>query len=99
MDSIDKTIIGITTQFPQLSTGLGKMKGEYRIQLSEEVHVVPYSLQTPCRVSIPLLPKFKAELERMETLGVISKIDESTGLCAGMVVVPKTDGRVRICVD
>ena len=75
------------------------MKGEYRIQLSEEAHVVPHSLQTPRHVPIPLIPKVKAELERMKALGVISKIDEPTDWCAGMVVVPKADGRVRICGD
>ena len=30
---------------------------------------------------------------------MISKIDEPTDWCAGMVVVLKEDGRVRICVD
>ena len=35
----------------------------------------------------------------METLGVISKIDEPTDWCSGMVVVPKANGDVRICVD
>ena len=78
MDSIDERVIGITTQVPDLFTGLGKIKGEYCIQLSEEVRVVPYSLQIPRCVPIPLLPKVKDELERMKTLGVISKIDEST---------------------
>jgi hypothetical protein len=35
----------------------------------------------------------------MESLGVISKDIESTPWCAGMVVVPKHSGDVRICVD
>ena len=35
----------------------------------------------------------------MEKLGVISKVDIPTDWCAGMVVVPKPDGRIRICVD
>ena len=35
----------------------------------------------------------------METAGVISKVTEPTPWCAGMVVVPKRDGTVRICVD
>lgn len=35
----------------------------------------------------------------MEKLGVISKIDAPTEWCAGMVVVPKPNGKVRICVD
>ena len=35
----------------------------------------------------------------MERLGVITKINEPTDWCAGMVVVPKQNGKVRICVD
>ena len=41
----------------------------------------------------------KKELERMEKLGVISKVTTPTPWCAGMVVVPKKLGEVRICVD
>ena len=48
---------------------------------------------------MPLLPKVKEELERMEKMGVISKVSEPTDWCAGMVVVPKSNGKVRICVD
>ena len=35
----------------------------------------------------------------MEEMGVISKVEEPTEWCAGMVVVPKPNGKVRICVD
>ena len=35
----------------------------------------------------------------METLGVISPVQEPTPWCAAMVVVPKDSGAVRICVD
>ena len=35
----------------------------------------------------------------MEKSGVISKVTEPTPWCAGMVVVPKKSGNVRICVD
>ena len=41
----------------------------------------------------------KVELERIESQGVISKISEPTEWCSGMVVVPKANGKVRICVD
>ncbi len=35
----------------------------------------------------------------MESLGVISKVDKLTQWCAGIVVVPKKAGAIRICVD
>lgn len=35
----------------------------------------------------------------MQELGVISPVQEPTDWCSGMVVVPKTNGKVRICVD
>ena len=35
----------------------------------------------------------------MEALGVISRVEEATPWCAGMVVVPKKEGALRICVD
>ena len=53
----------------------------------------------PRRVAVPLLPKVKAELERLENQGVTFKVNEPTEWCAPMVVVPKPNGAVRICVD
>lgn len=84
-------------QFPSLFQGLGKLQGEYAIKLQEGAK--PYALSTPRRVPIPLMKPVKAELERMEKLGVISRVNEPTDWCAGMVVVPKPNGQVRICVD
>ena len=38
----------------------------------------PFALFVPRRVPLPLMDKIKAELTRMEKLGVISRIDEPT---------------------
>ena len=84
-------------RFPQLFSGLGRLKERYKIKLRSDAK--PFALSTPRRIAVPLLPKVKAELQRMENLGVISKIDTPTEWCAGMVVVPKPNGAVRICVD
>ena len=73
------------------------MTGEYHIKLKE--CTTPYAVLAPRRVAVPLLPKVKAELEQLENQGVISKVNEPTKWCAPMVVVPKPDGDVRICVD
>ena len=48
---------------------------------------------------IPLLARVKEELGKMEKIGVVSKIESPTDWCAGMVVVTKANGDIRICVD
>ena len=45
------------------------------------------------------MPKVKLELQRMEELGVIKRVEQPTDWCAGIVVVPKSNGTLRICVD
>ena len=56
-------------------------------------------LMAPRHIALPLKPKVKKELSRMEFLGVISKVNKPTQWCAGIVVVPKKVGAIRICVD
>ena len=87
----------VIQQFPLLFKGLGKLQGEYKIKLQKGA--TPFALTCPRRVAIPLLKPVEQELQRMEELGVIAKVDNPTDWCAGMVVVPKANGRVRICVD
>ena len=53
----------------------------------------PFALSVPPRVPLALMDKNKAELTRMEKLVVISRIDEPTEWCAGMIVVPKSGGQ------
>jgi hypothetical protein len=74
-------------EFPSLFRGLGKVEGEYTIELRDDAE--PYSLSTPRRVAIPLLNCVRQELQRMEELGVIAKVNQPTEWCSSMVVVPK----------
>ena len=83
----------VQQSFPKLF----QFKGDYHIQLKPDAK--PYALYTARNVPIPLRGEVKQELEHTEKLGVISKVDKPTLWCAGMVVVPKKSGDVRICVD
>ena len=73
------------------------MKEMYTIK--SKPNAKPHALFTPRNVPLPLRTKVQAELMRMESMGVISKVEIPTPWCAGMVVVPKRSGEVRICVD
>ena len=48
---------------------------------------------------LPLHDKVQKELDRMESLGVMSRVNQPTPWCAVKVIVPKKNGVVRICVD
>ena len=87
----------LPNQYPSLFTGLGKMNMEYDIKLNQDI--TPYSVSTPRRIPLPLMDKVKKELDRLQKLDVIAPVDEPTDWCAPMVIVPKTNGQVRICVD
>ena len=87
----------VVAMFPKIFQGLGKLKDCYTIKTKPGA--TPFTLTTPRRIALPLLPKVKAELQRMEQLGVISKVKEPTEWCSGIVVVPKPNGKIRICVD
>ncbi|XP_061920402.1 uncharacterized protein K02A2.6-like [Entelurus aequoreus] len=95
LDSV--TMETLKEYYPKLCTGLGEVRQPYSIKLSPGAE--PFSLKTPRRIPLPLMDKVKQELSRMEQLGVISRIEEPTDWCAGIVVVPKKTGAVRICVD
>ena len=96
LDSID--LDSVKKTYPKLCEGLGLVQKEYTIKLKPGAK--PVALKAPRRVALPLLGKVKAELERMVQLGVISRIEEPTDWCCGMVVAPKKNkDQVRICVD
>ena len=87
----------ICRRFPKVFKGLGNLGDEFAIKLKPDA--TPHALFTPRHVPLPLRPKVVQELKRMESMGVNSKVNEPTPWCAGMVVVPKKSGDVRICVD
>ena len=83
--------------FPNLFKGLGNLGKPYKIRLRPNAK--PFPLYTLRCVPLPLQTKVKTELERMESLGVIMKVEEATEWCAGMVVDPRNNGKVRICIN
>ena len=79
VDSI--TMESVKEQYPKLCSGLGLVQRPYSIKLKPEA--VPFSLHAPCRVPLLLMGKVKEEIDRMEKMGVITKIEKPTDWCAG----------------
>ena len=89
--------INVEASFPELYGELGTLPEEFQIKLKEGA--VPFAIHVPRRLPIGLRAATERELERMERMGVIERVEEYREWCAGMVVAPKTNGDVRICVD
>ena len=84
-------------EFPTLFKGLGKLSEPYSIKLRPGIQ--PMSIYTARKIAHPLLTKVKTEIDRMLAEGVICPVDGPTDWCSGIVVVPKPNDTVRICVD
>ena len=86
----------VVGQYNDVFEGLGCLKGEYRIETDETVKPVV----TPCRkIPLKLHNKLKAELDRMESEGVICDENEPTEWVSGIVTPMKKNGDIRVCLD
>ena len=92
--------VTVFDDFPALFKGLGTMNTcEYRIELRQ--NAVPFAINAPRRIAQPLLKPVQDELHRMEQEGVVRKLDDAevSEYVAPLVVAPKSNGKIRICVD
>ena len=95
----DPKVKEILHQFSERFTSLGKLKGK-QIQLSIDQSVKPVAQQQR-RVPFHLREKVEMEFKSLESQDIIEKVPESehTDWVSPIVVVPKKEGKIRICVD
>ena len=87
----------VEESFPKVFRGLGNLGDPYVIKLTQDA--VPHAIYTPRTVALPMRPRVQEELDRMESIGVISRVEEPTQWCAAMVAISKKNGKLHICVD
>ena len=84
----------ISKQYPQLfDGGIGKIS-DVKIKLHVDPTVQPVAQK---RRRIPF--HIRRDVERLERLDIIEKVEGPTRWTSETVVAPKSDGGVRICVD
>ena len=84
--------------FPEVFNGLGCVKGD-PVYIETKEEGIPYHLNAPRRVALPMMKPLEKELKRMEDLGVIRPVDEPTEWCHQFVIDPKSQNQIRIYLD
>ena len=73
-----------------------KIEREIKLHIDENVPAVS---QHHRRIPFYMREKVEKELERLEKLDIIENIDGPTDWVSPIVVAPKKNGEIRICVD
>ena len=90
------------TELPDVFTGLGRMEGEYHIELDDKVEPPPpppHPFHRPRRVPYSLFEKLKQKLQELEEKDVIQKVERPTPRANTLVIVEKPDRSLRLCLD
>ena len=75
---------------------LGTLPGELHVELDKEVP----NVKLPCRKwPLQVREQVKEELDRLEKLEVIQKVDTPTDWISSLVVTMKPNGKARLCID
>ena len=96
-DNIDfRSTEGLQKAYPEQFDQLGNFKQPASLHLkpNAEAHI-----DAPRKCPIHVSDKLKAELEKMESKGVIRKVSEHTDWCSSLAFSTKKDGSLRICID
>ena len=84
-------------QYPSLFKGIGKLKGvQVKLHIDKKVNPVA---QPPRRIPFHLRKKVEKELEHLEEQGIIEKVEDPTPWVSPLVIIPKRNNDIRLCVD
>ena len=86
----------ILEEFKDVFTGLGHMDGAMHLELDPNIQP---KVMPPRRVPVAIKDPLKEELQRLEREGIIKKVDKPTDWVSALVVIPKQNGKLRVCID
>ena len=75
---------------------VGQLDGEYHIKMNPSVSLVQH---LPRRVAVAMRKKLKSELERIKAQDIITPVTTPKQWVSSLVVVPKKDEKLRLCLD
>lgn len=94
IDSITAKPDDLLDEYKDVFEGITDTTHHIKIDPNHEPVVHP-----PHRVPVTLRSKLKDELNQMEKLNVIERVQEPTDWVNSMVIVTKPNGKLQICID
>ena len=76
--------------------GVGQLEGHYHIRLDPSIPPVQHP---PRRVPVPLHDVLRQTLSDLSEQGIIAPVDCPTPWISSLVIVPKKNGSLRLCLD
>lgn len=86
----------LLTEFADIFSGTGEFPGEHHITIDPAVQPVIHATR---RVALAVQPKLKQLLDQMVQNGILIRRDEPTDWVNSLVVVQKSNGQLRVCLD
>ncbi|XP_054757939.2 uncharacterized protein K02A2.6-like [Lytechinus pictus] len=83
--------------YGNLFEGIGKLK-EYKLHLHIDTEVEPVT-QNMYRIPYSLRDKVSEKLDELESLDIIERVESPSEWVSPVIVVPKPNGDIRLCVD
>ena len=94
MENVNNDLI---VKYPDVfNKSLGSLPGKVHLQVDPDSKPVVLPAR---KVPVSVREKFKEELQRLESLKVISPVDEPTEWVSQIVVPVKKSGELRVCID
>ena len=91
------SIDSIVARYPECFEGFGKLK-DFQAKIHIDPNVKPIA-QPMRRIPYHLRSKVEAKLQELEQLDIIEKVEGPTPWVNPVVVVPKSSGDIRLCID
>lgn len=83
-------------QFQNVFQGTGKLSEPYHLHINPNAKPVVHPTR---KVPLPHKTALKEELDRLESLQIVTHVSEPTPWVSSMVIVKKPNGNIEVCLD
>lgn len=94
--SYSENVPQIVNQYPDVFRGLGNLPGELTLTVDRSIQPVQLP---PRKLPLAIENDVKTHLDELVEEGIITPVHEPTDWISAMVVVKKSNGKIRLCID